>query len=165
MTMDFILSDCCYKSVGDIIQPQNNGNQETENCCFVREAFKVNENQPLPDENEFMNFWNKNYQNYYENIKRNHDLYIRSNGADRKDFNELDEILNHVPRLPSHLQGIGGKKMNFIMVATTLDETTIVEKLQRTLDKTESHTLPLSFKVQSVEHINDGNYGNYVDNY
>jgi hypothetical protein len=162
MKMDFILSDCCYRNLGDCLQPQNNGNQETA-ANFSRGAFKVNENQSHSDESdgkEFLNYCNNNnYQNYYEHSKTKQNLYKENNGEERGNFNELDEILNHVPRLPSRLQGIGGEKMNFIMVATTLDETTIVEKLQSTLDETASHALPLSFNVQSMQHIYEGKQG------
>ncbi len=161
MKMDLILSDCCYTgNVGDIVQFQNIVNQETENFSYASEALtQVNENQRLPaDENDFMEFWRKNYKNYYEQSERKQDSCVESNSVERKDFNELDEILNHAPRLPSYLKMIGGKKMNYIMIATTLDERTIVENLERTLDRTESQVLPLPFEVQSMEDIYDGNY-------
>jgi hypothetical protein len=46
--------------VGDIVQFQNIVNQETENFSYASEALtQVNDNQRLPDENDFMEFWRK----------------------------------------------------------------------------------------------------------
>lgn len=155
--MDFIFSDCCHWNVQDISQPQNNVNQETGTFSYAREALtQVKENQPLPDENDFIEFWNRNCQNYYEHSESKQSSCLGNNSVERNDFGELDEILNHVPRLPSYLQGTEGKKMNFIMIATTLDKKTITENLEKTLDKTKFQALPLSFEVQTMEHIFDG---------
>ncbi|CAB3985974.1 Hypothetical predicted protein [Paramuricea clavata] len=154
--MDFIFSDCYHWNVQDISQPQNNVNQETGTSSYAREALtQVKENQPLPDENDFIEFWNRNYQNYYEHSERKQSSCLGNNSVERNDFGELDEILNHVPRLPSYMQGTEGKKMNFIMIATTLDKKTITENLEKTLDKTKFQALPLSFEAQTMEHIYD----------
>lgn len=153
--MDLIFSDCWYRNVEHISESTAQSNVTQESFPYEREAFtQVNKNQPLfENESDFMAFWNKNYLKYNEQCEREQASNAENNSQKRSDFNDLDEILNHVPCLPSSLKNIRGKEMNFVMIATSLDTRTIMENLETILDKTDFQALPLSFNRQGMEYI------------
>lgn len=156
MKMDCMYSDCCYRNVKDTSQYQEKVNHEAESSWYVKEALsQINEHQPLPDENDFIAFWNKNYQSYYEhNVNRRSSCFANSS-EESQACNELDKVLTHVPPLPSYLRTIDGKKMSFIMIATTSDEGTIIGDLNKVLNETEFQAFPLSFE-QPMDHTLEG---------
>ena len=156
MKMDLIFSDCWYRNLEHISQSAAQRNVTQESFPCEREAFtqlsQVNENQPVfENESDFIAFWNKNCLNYREQCETKQTSNSEHNSRERSGFNDLDEILNHVPCLPSNLKNIKGKEMNFVMIATSLDTRTMVENLENILDKTEFQALPLSFNNQGME--------------
>ena len=159
MKMDFLFSNYCYKNVEDISQLPSGSKHKTDAISYLKESSaQVNDDQSLPDEDDYMEFWLQNYQSYYENDKRKQVVSFENNGSERKHRNELDEVLTHVPRLPSCIREIEGKKMNYFMIATKTDECKVIENLEKTFDKTNFRAFPLSFEVQRVEDIFHGKY-------
>lgn len=153
--MDFIFPDYWYRNVENISQSPAQSNVTQESFLYEEDAFtQMNENQSLfENESDFMAFWNKNYLNCNEQGERKQASNAENNSQERDDLNDLDEILNHVPCLPSCLKSSGGEKMNFFMIATSLDEQTIMENLETIFDKTEFRALPLSFDIQGRKHM------------
>ena len=156
MKMDLIFSDCWYRNLEHISQSAAQRNVTQESFPYEREAFtqlsQVNENQPVfENESDFIAFWNKNCLNHREQCETKQTSNSEHNSRERSGFNDLDEILNHVPCLPSNLKNIKGKEMNFVMIATSMDTRTMVENLENILDKTEFQALPLSFNNQGME--------------
>ena len=155
MKMDFIFPDYWYRNVENISQSPAQSNVTQESFLYEKDAFtQMNENQSLfENESDFMAFRNKNYLNYNEQGESKQASNAENKSQERDDLNDLDEILNHVPRLPSCLKSSGGEKMNFFMIATSLDEQTIMENLETIFDKTEFRAFPLSFDIQGRKHM------------
>lgn len=98
-----------------------------------------------PTELDFLEFWYNNYLNYYgKSINNTPD---NSNGSQKPrdpESNQLQEILNHVPALPSQsTQGLRENRVNFIMIATSLDQGNILEQLDDTLERETFRAFPL----------------------
>lgn len=155
---------CVYMYMDKMFRGNNNVNyHQTETCSYTTLASREMY-QPLPaDESDFLEFWNKNYQNCHAcSEKGQRPCLLENDIVDENGLQQLDEILNHVPPLPSYLREIGEKKVNFIMIATTLDERSLLNHLENTLAITDFQAFPLTFEEHTFQDIYEGKYWNIL---
>lgn len=111
------------------------------------------EDTTIPTELDFLDFWYNNYLNYYG--KRVNNTPDNSNDTQKPrdpNSNELQEILNHVPVLPSQSPlGLRENRVNFIMIATSLDQGNILKQLDDTLERETFRAIPLLFEKNNQE--------------
>ena len=91
--------------------------------------------------------WAKFWEN---NDHRRKGISVEETVQYSNDNNNVREIINHVPSLPSRLrQRINGNNVNFILIATSLDQRDILQQLGNKLDAETSRAIPLTFNKEN----------------
>ena len=103
----------------------------------------------------------------FDDILKQHSDQERQSGnppIDRMDCSQSDMVGNMDRMQPTAIRGepnslldkLHDKKINLVLVATSLDESDVVKKLESTLDPTKSNLIPLKFNHEKKSHDDNG---------
>ena len=110
---------------------------------------------PINIERSCIEFGGNNCHSY--DGRRANDMAKYSNESQKvrnTELNDVQEILNYVPPLPSrYRQRVNGNNVNFVLIATSLDQPDIFRELNKTLESETSMAIPLSFKKESTREM------------
>ena len=102
-------------------------------------------------------------------LERFDDILKQHSDRERQSGNQLDcsqsDMVGNMDRMqPTAIRGepnllldkLHDKKINLVLVATSLDESDVVKKLESTLDPTKSNLIPLKFNHEKKSHEDNG---------